>query len=220
LSTLVVAPHMDDEVLGCGGILQRLSQPVVVFLTQKAWDVRLTPAGRVPYAGEERKREMAIVAGALGFEYVTFEYPVHELDLVATGELVGALERVMSGLDVDTILAPAVSHDADHEATRKAVRSLMRPHCFAGTMLEYMTWGIPGPYDDALVLPLTEQEMKLKMKCMQMYATQIAPAGVRDDLYAYSVESVEAHAIAAGRLVHARYAECFVPRRIVGWPTR
>ena len=190
MSTLILAPHMDDEVLGCGGVIQRLEDVTVVFMTEREVDVRHTPAGRVAYRGEDRIIEMEAVAAALGFATVRLRYSVHELERVGLVELLSRLEDLVTRYECSLLLTPAESHDEDHRALRRAVRALTRPHLYPGTWLEYMTWGAPGPYEDAVVVPLTEQEMKLKVKCMEMYATQLQPGGADPEpLYAYLADS-------------------------------
>ena len=74
--SLVVAPHPDDEVLGCGGTIiriRRLGVPVaIVFLT----DGEASHAGRVPPSelASIRRREATEAAEVLGVpaEQLTF----------------------------------------------------------------------------------------------------------------------------------------------------
>jgi hypothetical protein len=110
---------------------------------------------------------------------------------------------------------PAESHDQDHEAIRKAVQVLARPHRFGGTLLEYMTWGVPEYNADVLLLPLDEDEATIKAEAVGMYFSQVRPHGHYDELYAYSPASVRSYLGATGRLVHTPFAEAFRPRRIV-----
>jgi LmbE family N-acetylglucosaminyl deacetylase len=221
MTAVVVAPHMDDEVLGCGGLIQRLDDVVVVFVTEREVDVRHAAEGPVVYRGEDRVVEMEAIAAALGYRWKRMGFPVHELDRYTVAEMLEHFDAAISRLEVDLILAPAESHDEDHEQVRRMVRAHMRPHKYAGTVLEYLTWGGVTPYGPAVIVELSETEVALKAKAMEMYATQTAPGGsLPDELYAYGGESVRAYARAAGRLIHAEYAECFVPRRLVGWPIR
>ena len=207
---------MDDEVLGCGGLIQRLVDVKVLFMTEAAMDVRLTEKGPVEYSGTDRLVEMQAVAASLGFEYERMMYPVHELDCVGEGSLVSEVGEVLAASKADRLLIPGPSHDADHEATRRVVGALMRPHCYAGTVLEYMTWGCPTPYEPAVIMPLTDIELGLKVKAMECYRTQVQAGGVEDELYPYGGESIKAFAAATGRLVHSRWAEAYLPRRVVG----
>jgi LmbE family N-acetylglucosaminyl deacetylase len=159
--------------------------------------------------------EMEVVAAALGHKVAPLGFPVHKLDEVPMSEIISKLEDLVTQGEYETVLIPGPSNDADHVITRHACNALIRPHFFAGTVLEYWTWGLPGPFDPVVLHRLTTAELGLKMQAMATYRTQIAAGGVEDDLYPYSMESVKAYAAAAGRLCHAKYAEAYTPRRIV-----
>jgi LmbE family N-acetylglucosaminyl deacetylase len=214
---LVIAPHMDDEVLGCAGLIQRLRThdcpTTVVFATEAEEDVRFVGGEYVGYTNAKRTGEMEQVAELLGFEYVQLGMQLHRLDQEPTGLLVARLEDWLR--DAELVAYPVVSHDQDHEALRTAVGVLARPHRFAGTLLEYRTWGVPGEYDDALIVPLTQEEAKSKFDAIGLYFSQVRPGGRYDEFYPYAPASVKAYMQAAGRLVHTEYAETFRPRRIV-----
>jgi LmbE family N-acetylglucosaminyl deacetylase len=194
VSTLIVAPH--------------------VFMTESADDVRLTAGGPVPYKGELRVAEMRSVAAAMGFKHTRLQYPVHRLDGESTAELIKQLDCCLDS-SVEMLLIPGPSHDADHEATRRACEALCRPHRFAGTVMEYFTWGTPAPYENAVYVPLTEDELELKIKAMEMYQTQISAGGESDDLYPYSPSSIALFAAEAGRMIHTEWAEPYTGKRLV-----
>lgn len=214
MSALVIAPHMDDEVLGCAGLLQRLPQSTVAFCTRSLSDRRLNGDGLyVAYSGLDRHREVLQVAGLLDYRPRWFAHEVHALDSVPLVDLVRELEGLLDG--VELVAYPGPSNDEDHNAVRRAVRALSRPHLFSGTLLEYLPWGSLDLFADTLHLGLSEDEMAKKFKAMALYRTQVAPGGLRDPLYPYSPESVKAYAEATGRLIHAGFSEPYVPKRVV-----
>jgi LmbE family N-acetylglucosaminyl deacetylase len=218
---LIIAPHMDDEVLGCGGMIQRLRahgfDTTVVFCTETEEDVRFIEGEYLTYRSDKRVAEMELVAEFLGFEYVQLGMPLHALDASPVASLVSRLEEWLR--DAEVVAYPAESHDQDHEQVRKAVQVLSRPHRFSGTLLEYMTWGVPEYNADVLLLPLLKSEAATKAESVGMYFSQVRPAGRYDELYAYSPASVASYLGATGRLVHTEFAEAFRPRRIVPNPT-
>lgn len=214
MSVLVIAPHMDDEVLGCAGLLQRLGGAEVVFVSEAETDVRIDHRGRaVEYDGARRVEEMEAVAAMLGYTPTRLRFPLHRLDTCPTAAVLEALEARLDG--VELILAPAQGHDQDHQAVRRAVDALMRPQRYPGSVLEYLTWGCPASAEPAVVLPLEAGEMDLKLAALARYATQVEPGGAYDDCYPYAPDSVAAYARASGRLAHADHAEAFLPRRLV-----
>jgi LmbE family N-acetylglucosaminyl deacetylase len=220
-ASLVIAPHMDDEVLGCAGLIQRLCDAsidtTVVFCTETEQDVRYVGGDYVAYDNDKRSSEMEQVAEFLGFEYVHLGMPLHALDGVLTAELVARLEEWLRNAEI--VAYPARSHDQDHEAVRTAVGVLARPHRYSGTLLEYATWGVPDGDSDVLLLPLRPDEADAKAKAMSLYFSQVRPDGRYDELYLYSPASVGHYLAATGRLCHAEAAEAYRPRRIVANPT-
>jgi LmbE family N-acetylglucosaminyl deacetylase len=218
---LVVAPHMDDEVLGCAGLIQRLHaagvSTTVVFCTEADEDVRFVKGEYVTYRNEKRSGEMEQVADFLGFKYVQLGLPLHKLDGELTANLAGRLEEWLR--DAQLVAYPIRSHDQDHEAVRTAVGVLARPHRYAGTLLEYTTWGVPDYGTDVLLLPLTQSEADTKAEAMSLYFSQVRPDGHYDELYLYSPASIGYYLGATGRLCHSDHAEAFRPRRIVPNPT-
>jgi len=204
---------MDDETLGCGGLIQRFDRVKVVFVTERSLDERFVDGKYVAYSGDDRAEEMKRAAELLGFEYVRLGYPVHGLDGVPLSELIRKLEDQLDGTQL--LLTPGPTGDEDHEVVRRAVRSLRRPHRYAGSWMEYFTWGAPHPYDDSVVVPLAQEEIDTKIEAIRCYGTQVAPGGAVDPLYMYGPESMMNYACHVGRLVHASYAEAYEPRRLV-----
>jgi LmbE family N-acetylglucosaminyl deacetylase len=213
MSLLVIAPHMDDEVLGCGGVLQRFDKPNVLFCTMSREDRRWDPvaADYQAYEGATRMAEMRKASTLLDYRFAGLTYETHTLDEIPTRTLLELITSKMPD-DVELILAPGPSHDQDHEAIRKAVRALMRPHFYAGSVLEYWTWGSPSPYDPQVVVPLSRDEVERKLRALGQYQTQLDPGG---DRYPYSVDSQDGFMFANGRTIHTEWAEVFTPRRLV-----
>jgi LmbE family N-acetylglucosaminyl deacetylase len=214
VSLLVVAPHMDDEVLGCAGLIQKVAtvprEAVVLFMSRAQRDQRLDGAYVYGYSYDERRQEMVKAAQVLGYQPVKLRNQTHQLDTVPQARLISSIEAMLTGVEVLAI--PAPSHDQDHNATRAAALAAARPQFYAGTVLEYMTFGAPNPADPVVVMPLSGKELAKKVQALACYETQI---GVGGPEYPYSPASVVAYAGAVGRLAGAHAGEAFVPRRIV-----
>lgn len=105
-SILVVAPHPDDETLGCGGTLlkHRDRGDEIHWLMVTA----MCPGtGFSPERMEARERQIREVAERYGFSSVhRLDYPTTRLDTVPLGDLVGAIAPIVATVKANTILLP------------------------------------------------------------------------------------------------------------------
>lgn len=117
---LVVAPHPDDETLGCGGALLRHGSrgDSVHWLIVTAMDSARFGAERV----ERRSREIEQVAGAYGFGSSTcLHFPASRLDEVPCTELIAAIGAVVGRLQPEVIYLPFPGDaHTDHRAVYSA----------------------------------------------------------------------------------------------------
>jgi LmbE family N-acetylglucosaminyl deacetylase len=116
--TLVIAPHPDDEILGCGGTLLRrkaegaeLAWLIVTGMSEEAgW-----PAERV----KQRDREIATVAGMVGFSRVeNLRLPTTQLDRAPMGDLVERFATVFRSFQPGEVLLP---HRSDVHSDHRVV---------------------------------------------------------------------------------------------------
>ncbi len=127
---LVLAPHFDDEILGCGGLLLALREQGadvhILFLTDGGW---LPPEAAVDAAAgaayrARRQAEARTVAGELGATVEELGLPDGALAQHA-GELEAALRQALAA-GHDLVLLPSpLEVSRDHRATFAAVHRLL-----------------------------------------------------------------------------------------------
>jgi LmbE family N-acetylglucosaminyl deacetylase len=118
MRTLVVAPHPDDEVLGCGGTLLRRKAEGAVL----AW---LIVTGMTESAGwsaeriRERDAEISTITRHFGFDEVyNLRLPTTTLDRIPMSDLVAEFSRVFTAFSPTEVLLP---HRGDVHTDHRAV---------------------------------------------------------------------------------------------------
>lgn len=193
---VVVAPHPDDETLGCGGLVALLARRGAtirtVFLTDGEASHRGHPS-LAPSALAHRRRAEALAAlaslGILEPERSTLFLggPDGRLDRLPAGEylrLQRAITDVIRLIGPATVLAPyrlggSTEHTAAYALTRAACAAAGGCH-----LLEYPIWAWWNPFRlraqlaagaDNLRLPLDAAIRATKRRALACHRTQMEP---------------------------------------------
>ena len=121
---LVVAPHPDDETLGCGGTLLRHQNEG----DEIHWLIMSTLTKELVFDQERmqsRKKEIKVVAGKYKFSSVhQAEFTTTELDALANNTLIAEVSVTISRVLPDTVYVPYRNDvHSDHQAVFDAVAS-------------------------------------------------------------------------------------------------
>ena len=150
---LVLAPHPDDECIGCGGLLVRLVQagvPLRVVLVTDGSGAGGLPAG----AGLVRQEEFRASLQCLGVhDHALLNFP--DGGLTPTAPLFEAIAAEVRDFAPNWLLTPS-ANDAhrDHRCVALAARHAASSSAGVDTLLEYETWGaLPATH----VLDITDQ---------------------------------------------------------------
>ncbi|MEM7048244.1 MAG: glycosyltransferase [Acidobacteriota bacterium] len=183
-SLLVLAPHYDDEVLGCGGLLlQRLAAGArvqVLFLSDGGGGEEAI-ADRQAYR-ERRRREAEAVAAELALE------PLVHLDLPDGGledhldDLARGIRQALEEQPFEALLVPSpLEASADHRAVFAALHRLLAPLRSSSEddelllertrSLQILVYEINRPAFPDLLIDVSAEVPRLA-ELMELYASQ------------------------------------------------
>jgi len=221
MTILVIAPHPDDEVLGCGGAIAHhvARGDMVHVLVVTRGDPEIFP----PAIIERTRGELAKAHQVLGVSGVEFlDFPAPKLDLIAGYQLTDAIGKKLKQLAPRTLYLPHRGDlHADHRKVFDAALVAARPinGCSVKTILCYETlseteWGYP--FGDDVFSPTVyidiSSHLERKLQALSCYQSQLLPAP-----HPRSLQSIEALAHHRGSTINAAAAEAFVlVREIVG----
>jgi N-acetylglucosamine malate deacetylase 1 len=211
---LVVAPHPDDEVLGAGGTIARLSDAgaeVVVGIVTKG-----APPLFAEAAVEEVRGEAQAAHAHLGVARTVFlSQPAARLDEVPHHRLNQALAELVREVAPDTLLLPFVGDiHLDHQLIFLSGLVAARPLGigFPRRILCYETmsetnWNAPliSPTFAPNVFVDISAQLERKLEAMSLYRSQ-----QRDFPHERSLAALRALAMLRGSTVHRAAAEAFM----------
>lgn len=181
---LVVAPHPDDEVLGCGGLIKRLCDrgvfPHVVILTKGEGSHRGCCKVSAEELAKARHGLTLKAAGVLGLP----EENIHCLDYADGGipdsEHDGKLRRIIDELDSEVVMVPHWGEGwPDHVNAAKLVKGLVSSKVevyeYCVWMWYYNIWNLD--WRNACKLKMSREEHKAKKRAAHEYVGPTAPCG-------------------------------------------
>lgn len=189
---LVLSPHPDDEILGCGGLIHKAkaagAEVFVQFLTVGNTTDRCSSVSSTP---EERHGEIKLVADYQRWDGWHIAFPGDEyhlrLDQIHRLELANMIEQEsplsIASLKPTVLIAPhRTSYNQDHQAVAEAAHTAVRPsnvrrRHHPDVVLAYEEAADQWRYDAApspnLLVELSEEDLESKLAALRLYATQI-----------------------------------------------
>jgi len=169
---MVVAPHMDDEVIGCGGtlLLHRTlrSEVRVVFVSDSSGAVG--DAGRAQNLRDIRHAEMMKVSDVLALASIA-ELGFADGALMSHEDAIASrLAEELKTFQPEQVLCPfpADGH-ADHQSTAVALAAATRIAGWDGEVLAYEVWSTLWP-NMAIDIGAVADE---KARLIRMYASEM-----------------------------------------------
>jgi len=213
MKVLVIAPHPDDEVLGCGGTIKKYSEQghdVYVCYVTKGYEP--------DWSSEYLKNKVVEVENAqkiLGIKkYYWLDFPSVKIDTVPQKELNDSLSELVNEIKPDVVFTSSHGDlNSDHRlifaATLVAVRPI--PGSSIKKVLSYEVvseteWGRNlGDFIPNYYVELTQDDLHIKLEAMKAYSTE-----VKDFPHPRSLEILEALAKLRGSEVGCKAAEAFM----------
>jgi LmbE family N-acetylglucosaminyl deacetylase len=215
---LVVVAHPDDEVLGCGGTLSRISAEQEVHIA-------ILGEGSTSRANQRSKADIQQVgllkdqaqraAELLGAKSITFEdLPDNRFDELPLLEVVKRVERLLDNLNPSTVYSHHPGDlNIDHQITFRAVLTATRP-TGSCTVNDIYSFEVPSSTEWAFqqiqpsfrpnVFFDISQTIETKVAAMEMYSGEARPFP-----HPRSAQALRAIAQRWGSVAGVGYAEAF-----------
>lgn len=185
-NTVIIAPHPDDEVIGCAGLIKALVErgtpPHVIVMTGGEGAHRGCCELEESEIIVERRKLTMKVAKTLGLSesYIHFlDYPDEHiaLDCAETKKLAQLLLR----LSPQTVLIPHWGEGwSDHIEAAEIVKDLLRDknasiYEYCVWMWYYNVWNLD--YKNAYIVKMNKTMHERKLRAIEQYITPLAPCG-------------------------------------------
>lgn len=212
MCNLIIAAHPDDEVLGCGGIIKKLSAQedfFVVIMTGGA-------DGRYSNDMEEKLRQNAKEANRIiGTKELFFEsFPNQKLETIPLSSIIQTIEEYIANLKPHRVFTHFANDlNKDHQILAEATFTATRP--IVGQMVkEVYSYNVPSSTEwnmtdtAKMFVPNVfldiKDEIDAKVEAMKKYPSECRPYP-----HPRSSEALRVHANYWGLTAGIEYAEPF-----------
>jgi LmbE family N-acetylglucosaminyl deacetylase len=224
---LVIAPHPDDEIFGCGGLIYRVKEAggsVYVLYLTVGTTKDFSKSGSS--TSGERLEEIRAVAKRMRLDGYHLAFPGDEymlqLDQISQRRLINEIERgpvSLENMKPDIIAFPSWhDYNQDHRAANEAAIAATRP--VEGTYkyvpelileyeLPYTGWGPGNVRVPNFFVSLEKDALRAKLDSLRLYKSQMKTGKGPVSVYA-SEQLTKMRGLIAG----VEHAEAYVLRRI------
>lgn len=185
---LIVAPHPDDEVLGCSGLIQRMiengKQVHIVILSgggKSHQNCCHIDESTLIDSRRNLSRKAAEILGLPLNQLHFLDYPDGRISY--NDPETQRLQTLIEKISPDAIFVPHKGEGwSDHIEAGKIVREIIRTKSTPIQLYEYCvwfwyynTWNID--WKNAFVLKMNQREHRIKLKAIDAYVKPLAPCG-------------------------------------------
>ncbi len=214
---LVIAPHADDEVLGCGATMAKACAKgnevfVLICTNASVGAPELFSAELIKQIRTEAVNAHRLIGVK---ETIFLEFPAPALDQFPRYKMSNEISAIIKKIGADTVYIPHrgdchKDHTIIHECAMVACRPLANcsvKHVYAYETLSETEWGEPVAADFFVPVKyntFTNEEFQKKLDAMSCFKSQLYPFPASRSLVA-----IEALAKYRGCTVSAERAEAF-----------
>ncbi len=201
----MISAHPDDEVVGMGATIKKLS------LTNKIWLCVVSEGASAQYSDKKmikvRRDACKKSSKILGISKIQFlDYPDMRLDSVSHLEINKELEKIIRKLKPTIVYSPP-SHDLNKDHQKVFESSLVVTRPLVSSVKSLLCYELPGPVREPFrptIYENVEKEFSYKIKGFKMYKSEIMKFP-----HPRSINAIENLAIYRGTQSGLRKAEAF-----------
>ena len=205
MNILILAPHPDDESIGMGGTIKKLSKKNNIHLCVLTDGAVFDSSGQKKIL--ERKNACKNSGKILGISDYTFlDFPVMELESISHLEINRELEKIIKKFN-PKIVYTTTRHDInkDHQIVFESTLVVTRPQSSnVKQVFSYETAGMTINRFSPTVFEDISKEFKYKIKSFRMYKSELRPFP-----HPRSIKAIENLAIQRGIESGTKKAEAF-----------
>jgi len=223
MKILIIAAHPDDEVLGCGGTIAKLSSnnDIYTLILGEGITSRNISDEEKKKELKELKKQSAEANKLLGVKRVFFEnFPDNKFDTIPLLDIIKSIEKVIQKIKPQEIVTHHYGDlNIDHQLTHRAVLAAVRPvgssivkKILSFEVLSSTEWNYqnqnniftPNTYIDI------SETLNKKLEAMKVYTSEI-----RDYPHPRSLEGIKILAQKRGLEAGLKFAEAFMLIRLI-----
>jgi N-acetylglucosamine malate deacetylase 1 len=174
---LIFSPHTDDETLGCGGTINRLSKDNEIFIVCFSYCGNNGLISEFTNACNELCESPKLTV--LDFEVRTFDRQ----------RVLDKMIELKADIDPDVVICPSTFDiHQDHEVICNETIRAFKDRCILGYC---HWWNIIGISDLRLTVELDEENIKAKNRAMDKYVSQYGRPYFKDRNWTLANEKLE-----------------------------
>lgn len=198
---LIISPHADDEVIGCGGFIHQAKDRAFVYFCGIEMFHQVSRTDRVTEVGEVSK-------------YLKYSCDINFFSTVngyKVVDFIDVFQEIINEVKPDKIFIPYPSYNQDHQVIHHAAMIALRPHdrnFFVKKVLVYEGMGafqwMNNDYKPNYFVPI---DIEAKIEAYKLHKSQVREFR--------SFDHVRALAKLRGSQIGVPYAEAFMIERWV-----